>query len=77
MSAFRLPFLAFADQNLSPPVKYKLYVLRLLFKIERNHSPCHRRLPDSLQKCFQELQQSLISVVLIAMHQAFSHLLHL
>ena len=36
MSAFRLPFLAFADQNLSPPVKYKVYILRLLFEIERN-----------------------------------------
>ena len=53
MKAFRLTFLAFADQNLSPPVKYKVYVLRLLFEIERNHSPRRGRLADSLQKCFQ------------------------
>ena len=53
MSAFRLPLLAFAEQNLSPPAKYKAYVLRLLLKIERNHSPRRGRLADSLQKCFQ------------------------
>ena len=55
MSAFRLPFLAFADlePTLSPSVKHKPYVLRLLFKIETHHSPRRRRLTDGLQKCFQ------------------------